>query len=85
MCGGMAAATCSSTAATMAAMLFSVFQTLCLWGINPRVWLTAYLQACAEGGGKAPPRLDDFLPWKMSEPKRKEWSLKGENEGDDSS
>ena len=34
-------------AGELAAMLFSVFQTLCLWDINPRVWLTAYLQACA--------------------------------------
>ena len=27
----------------LAAMLFSLFQTLALWGINPRAWLTAYL------------------------------------------
>jgi transposase len=31
----------------LAAMLFSLFQTLALWDINPRVWLEAYLQACA--------------------------------------
>jgi transposase len=72
-------------AGELAAMLFSVLQTLCLWNINPRVWLTAYLQACAAAGGKAPQTLDDFLPWKMSEQKRKEWSLAKETEGDDSS
>jgi transposase len=66
-------------------MLFSVFQTLCLWNINPRVWLAAYLQACADCGGKAPVRLDDFLPWKMSEQKRQEWSLEDVKETEDSS
>jgi transposase len=69
----------------LAAMLFSVFQTLCLWNINPRVWLAAYLQACADCGGKAPVRLDDFLPWKMSEQKRQEWSLEDVKETEDSS
>jgi transposase len=72
-------------AGELAAMLFSVFQTLCLWNLNPRVWLQAYLQACAEGGGKTPQTLDDFLPWKMSEQKRKEWSLEKAKEGEDSS
>ena len=67
-------------AGELAALLFSVFQTLCLWHINPRVWLTAYLQACADGGGTAPQALDGFLPWKMPEQKRREWALKGEEE-----
>ena len=71
-------------AGELAAMLFSVLQTLCLWKINPRVWLTAYLGACAEGGGAAPQTLDDFLPWKMSEEKRQEWSLE-KKEAEDSS
>jgi transposase len=71
-------------AGELAAMLFSVFQTLCLWKINPRVWLEAYLQACAKAGGQAA-ALDGFLPWKMSEEKRKEWSLEREKEPEDSS
>jgi len=71
-------------AGELAAMLFSVFQTLCLWNINPRVWLEAYLRACAEGGGGAPQTLDDFLPWKMSEQKRQDWSLE-KQEAEDSS
>ena len=37
----------------LAAMMFSLFQTLCLWGLNPRLWLTAYLEACAQAGGRA--------------------------------
>ena len=67
------------------AMLFSVLQTLCLWTINPRVWLAAYLQACADRGGAAPATREDFLPWKMSEQKRQQWSLQKEKEAEDSS
>jgi transposase len=72
-------------AGELAAMLFSVLQTLCLWNLNPRLWLTAYLQECAEAGGKAPPTLDAFLPWKMSEQQRQKWSLEKEKEQDNSS
>ncbi len=48
------------------ASLFSIFQTLKLWKINPRKWLTQYLQACAENRGQSPPDLTCFLPWTMS-------------------
>jgi len=48
------------------ASLFSIFQTLKLWNINPRKWLTQYLQACAENRSQAPPDLTCFLPWTMS-------------------
>ncbi|MCP4043092.1 MAG: transposase [Gammaproteobacteria bacterium] len=37
--------------AESAAMLFSILQTLVLWDINPRHWLSSYLNACAENGG----------------------------------
>jgi transposase len=50
----------------LAAILFSLFATLKLHGINPRQWLTAYLEACAAAGGKAPQNAVDFLPWNMS-------------------
>ncbi|MBV8268950.1 MAG: IS66 family transposase [Planctomycetaceae bacterium] len=67
----------------LAAMLFSLFQTLALWGINPRVWLTAYLSACAEAGGQAPAQPEALLPWNLSEEQRQAWSL--EPQSDDSS
>jgi transposase len=51
----------------LAAMLFSVFATLKLHGINPRQWLSRYLEACAAAGGKVPAHAEDFLPWNMSE------------------
>ncbi len=60
----------------LAAMLFSFFQTLGLWNINSRLWLTDYLNACAANGGKAPDDIQDFLPWNMSPEKRKRLSLK---------
>jgi transposase len=69
----------------LAAMLFSLFQTLTLWNINPRVWLTEYLQACAPAGGQAPAEVEDFLPWKMSKEKLKDLALEKEQEKEDSS
>jgi hypothetical protein len=51
-------------------MLFSILQTLVLWGINPRRWLMLYLQACAENGAGAPQDIDPFLPWAMDETRR---------------
>ena len=51
--------------AELAATLFSIFQTLELWGIPQRSWLTNYLLGCAENGGKAPSNIDAILPWSM--------------------
>jgi transposase len=59
----------------LAAMLFSLFQTLALWGINPRLWLTAYMTACAGAGGQAPAQPEALLPWNLSEEQRRAWSL----------
>lgn len=74
-------------AGQLAAMLFSVFQTLCLWNINPRVWLTEYLQTCARAGGRTPAEEEraGFLPWRMSAEKRQEWALEKAKQGEDSS
>jgi len=64
----------------LAAILFSLFQTLCSWGINPRTWLTAYLSQCAEAGGQAPPQPAALLPWNLSAEQRKAWSLDPQSE-----
>lgn len=72
-------------AGELAAIQFSVFATLRLWQINPRVWLTEYLQACARAGGQPPANRDDFLPWKMSQEQLKAWSMKEEKQSEDSS
>lgn len=58
--------------ANLAAMLFSILQTIILCGLNPRHWLHSYLSACAENGGLAPTDLTPFLPWTMDEARRHE-------------
>ena len=69
----------------LAAMQFSLFQTLCLWGLNPRLWLTAYLTACAEAGGRAPDDADRFLPWNLSAEQRRAWGCADEIPATDTS
>jgi hypothetical protein len=56
--------------AHFAAMMFSVLQTLLLWGLNPHHGLSAFLQACAENGGQSPADLSPFVPWQMSAERR---------------
>lgn len=52
--------------AQFAASMFTVLLTLDqVWGINARLWMTEFLQACAVGRG-APPDLSLFLPWAMT-------------------
>ena len=69
----------------LAAMLFSLLQTLCLWQLNPRAWLTAYLTACAEAGGAAPADVERFLPWNLSVEQRRCGSLAGADSDGDTS
>ncbi len=56
----------------LAAMMFSVFQTMVLCGLNNHHWLRSYLTACAENHGKAPEDLSPFLPWEMTEERRRQ-------------
>ena len=64
----------SRWSARLAAVVFSILQTLELWEINPQRWLSAYLQSCAESGNRAPPQLNRFLPWEMDPARREDWS-----------
>jgi len=48
------------------AMLMSLFQTLLLHQVDPRKYLTAYLQACADNGSKAPADIEPWMPWNFS-------------------
>jgi transposase len=50
------------------ARLMSVLQTLRIHGIDPRVYLTAYLEACAKNGSKAPADITRWLPWNFVPP-----------------
>lgn len=59
----------------LAAMLFSLFQTLQVWGMDTGKWLTEYLTACANAGGKPPPEPDQYLPWNMTAETREHLSV----------
>jgi transposase len=50
----------------LAAAMFSLLATLAHWKINPRLWLTWYLESCAAAGGKSPDDIQQFLPWNLS-------------------
>ena len=54
----------------LAATMFSLFATLAHWKLNPRLWLTWYLESCAAAGGKAPEDIQPFLPWNLSAERR---------------
>jgi transposase len=53
--------------AQLAAMQFSIVQTMLLWNLNPRTWLHLYLEACVKNRGSPPEDLSEFLPWQMNE------------------
>lgn len=51
--------------AGLAADAWTILATVAQHGLNPTVWLTAYLDACATAGGRPPPAdvLAGLLPW----------------------
>jgi transposase len=53
--------------AGLAAMQFTLLQTILHWGLNPRHWLHSFLSACADNGGNPPEDLSPFLPWQMEQ------------------
>ena len=56
----------------LAAWMFSLLATLKKGRINPRKWLKAYLEACAEAGGQVPPEVERWLPWNLTAEEKKE-------------
>jgi transposase len=54
----------------LAAAMFSLLATLAHWKLNPRLWLTWYLERCAADGGKTPKDIRPFLPWNLSAERR---------------
>jgi transposase len=54
----------------LAAAMFSLLATLAHWNLNPRRWLTWYLESCAASGGKTPEDIQPFLPWNLSAERR---------------
>jgi transposase len=54
----------------LAATMFSLVATLAQWKLNPRLWLTWYLESCAAAGGRAPTDIQPFLPWNLAPDRR---------------
>ncbi len=69
----------------LAAAAFSIFATLSMCQLNPRKWLTWYFERCAAAGGQVPADIQPFLPWNLSDEKKKELRDTGRPEGDDTS
>ena len=67
----------SERGAKLTAMMYSVAGTLAINGIDVRRWLEEWLTACAKNGGKPPDDLSPWLPWSMSEERRRELTAPG--------
>lgn len=51
--------------AQLAAMMFTIFETMKLWKVNPHTWLLTYLQECVMYNGSPPDTIENYLPWVM--------------------
>ena len=61
----------SETGARFTAVMYSVIATLSLNGIDVLRWLQAWLAACTDNGGRPPHDLSPWLPWSMSEDRKR--------------
>lgn len=67
--------------AELTAALFTLFGTLKLWKLNVHTWLLSYFYECALLGGSPPKAIQKYLPWNMSEEKKKLYSEPPKHEG----
>ena len=67
----------SEDGAKFTATMYSVLGTLSMNGIDVLRWLEAWLTACAENGRRPPDDLSSWLPWTMSEERRRELTAPG--------
>lgn len=59
----------------LAAKLFSIVQTWLINRLDPQKMLRYYFDECSRTPGKPPPDVNQFLPWAMTEKKRREFAL----------
>ena len=64
----------SEKGAEFTAVMYSVIGTLSMNGIDVLRWLEAWLKACAKNGGRPPDDLAPWLPWSMSEARRRKFA-----------
>jgi transposase len=55
--------------------MFSILATLKQWGLNPRGWLSWYLESCAAAGSRPPDDIQQFLPWNLTAERSAELSM----------
>jgi len=56
----------------LTAAMFSIVATLKQWNVNPRRWLSWYLESCAASGSPVPEDVQRFLPWNLTADRRAE-------------
>jgi transposase len=56
----------------LTASMFSIVATLKQWDINPRRWLSWYLESCAAAGSRVPEDVERFFPWNLTADRRVE-------------
>ncbi|MEA3342268.1 MAG: IS66 family transposase, partial [Chloroflexota bacterium] len=56
----------------LTAAMFSIVATLKQWNVNPRRWLSWYLESCAGAGSRVPEDVQRFLPWNLTADRRAE-------------
>ena len=61
----------SLNGARLTAVMHSVLGTVEKNGLDVRRWLSEWLVACAGNGRSPPGDLEDWLPWTMSEERRR--------------
>jgi len=61
--------------AALTAICFTIFQTVLKNNLDPKKWLSAYFEACAQNGGRPPEDIDAFLPWNLSDQQKHAWEL----------
>jgi len=59
----------------LAAKLFGLFQTWLINGLDPEKLLLDYFDECSKTPGRAPPDVNQFLPWSMSEERKTHFKL----------
>jgi len=50
-------------------------QALTINGLDPQKMLQAYFDECSKTPGRAPPNIQSFLPWRMSEEEKLHFAL----------
>ena len=64
----------SGDGAKFTAIMYSVIGMLSMNGIDVLRWLEAWLEACAKNAGNPPDDLSPWLPWSMSEARRRKFT-----------